>query len=69
MWFMQREDLKERVRDLEAVHNILMNLTQISVIRRDKELRELIVNVKTKVLEQASKLRKDPYLSFIRKLW
>jgi len=72
MWFMNREDLKAKIRDLEAVRGILMNVRMISVVRDDKELDNWIRPVEEQVMDRISKLRLKVYpvsRFFIRKLW
>ncbi len=57
MWFMQREDLKAKVRDLEAVRGILMNIRHMNAVRDDKELDNWIRPVEEQVLARIVKLR------------
>ena len=57
MWWMQREDLKVKIRDLVAVHGILMNLRRMNVVRDDKELDNWMRPVEEQVMDRISKLR------------
>jgi len=57
MWWMQREDLKTKIRDLEAVRGILMNLRMMNVVRDDKELDNWMHPVEEQVLARIVKLR------------
>lgn len=57
MWWMQREDLKTKIRDLEAVHGVLMSLRMMSVVRDDKELDNWMHPVEEQVLARIVKLR------------
>jgi len=62
MWFMQREDLKAKIRDLQAVRGILMNVRTLNAVRDDKELDNWIHPVEVQVQDRiaALKLRANP---------
>ncbi len=57
MWFMQREDLKAKIRDLQSVRGILMNLRMFNVVRDDKELDNWMQPVEEQVLARIVKLK------------
>lgn len=57
MWWMQKEDLKAKIRDLEAVRGVLMNLRTMNVVRDDKELDNWMRPVEEQVQDRIAKLR------------
>jgi len=69
MWWMQREDLKVKIRDLEAVRGILMNLRMMNVVRDDKELDNWMRPVEEQVMDRISKLRLKAFPPPRFKLW
>ncbi len=69
MWWMQREDLKVKIRDLEAVRGILMNLRMMNVVRDDKELDNWMHPVEEQVLVRIVKLRAKANSIPRQKLW
>ncbi len=70
MWLNRKlEAAKTRLRDLEAVHQILMVLPYLDAVRVDQELRDVIMAAEKKVLAKSVKLRLEIHSPIVRKFW
>jgi len=58
LWAKDRDEIKTQVRDLEAMHQIVMGLKTLSVVRADKELNGLLSAVERNLLSKYVALRK-----------
>ena len=72
MFFMKdkkQEAAKIRLKDLEAVHHILMVLTYLTAVKEDKELVDTIMAAEKKVLKKGDELRVLVQPPKLRRLW
>ncbi len=67
MWFMQKENLEAKIRDLEAVHGILVNLRAMNVVKDDKELDNWIRPVEEQILNRV--VQSTMKLHYSRRKW
>jgi len=58
LWAKDRDEIKTQVRDLEAMHQIVMGLKTLSVVRADKELNGLLSAIERNLLSKYVALRK-----------